>query len=201
MMTLGIGPTVFVLKETHARMWPVRGDSDVVLQTGQEDAWDADGKKLSSASGSGQDGDLKMGFGLPPAARRFEDQEDGTVRDRVTGLVWLKNADAFGFQTWSHALACCHDLKSGDGDLHDGSRRGDWRLPNIREIESLVDYTGRPPPSLPARPRRCSSSSASGRRSSRTRITASSCGRCGTTRCTRPASTGPTPRNDCFGRR
>jgi quinol monooxygenase YgiN len=148
MMTLGIGPTVFVVKDAPARMWPVRGTSKVVLQTGQEDAWDADGKHLSSANGSGQDGDLKAGVSLPVASRRFDNQKNGTIRDRLTGLVWLKDADAFGFKTWSHALACCNALENGDVGLSDGSKPGDWRLPNIREIESLVDY-GRVGPCLP----------------------------------------------------
>ena len=140
MMTLGIGPTVFVLKDTQARMWPVRGSSRIVLRTGQEDAYDEDGRKLSSPNGSGQDGDTKAGVPLPVGARRFLKQNDGTVLDRLTGLVWLQNADAFGFQTWSHALECCRRLESGEVGVSDGSKAGQWRLPNVREIESLVDY-------------------------------------------------------------
>jgi len=152
MITLGIGPTVFVVKDTPARMWPVRGVSTRVLQSGQRDAWDASGTHKSSAAGTGQDGDLKAGVSLPDSQSRFDDQNNGTVRDRLTGLVWLKNADPFGFQTWHHALACCRALHNGDSigplRLADGSRRGDWRLPNVREIESLVDY-GQFAPCLP----------------------------------------------------
>ena len=29
---------------------------------------------------------------------------DGTVLDNLTGLIWLKNADCFGVQTWTNAL-------------------------------------------------------------------------------------------------
>lgn len=148
MMTLGIGPTVFVVKRTPARMWAVRGKSERVLQTGQQDAWDADGNPLSSPTGSGQDGDLRAGAPLPPGRARFEARKNGTVRDRLSGLVWLRDADAFGFRTWTHALACCRELQDGDGNLSDGSKRGQWRLPNIREIESLVDY-GQVGPCLP----------------------------------------------------
>ena len=148
MMTLGIGPTVFLVKDSRARMWPVRGNSGLVLQTGQEQAWDSDGKLLGSTAGSGQDGDVQAGVPLPAASQRFEDQKDGTVRDLVTGLVWLKNADAFGFKTWTHALACCRSLRHGEAGLADGSERGQWRLPNVREIESLVDY-GQVGPCLP----------------------------------------------------
>jgi hypothetical protein len=146
MVTLGIGPTVFVVKRTPARVWPVKGVSHSVLQTGQREAWDADGNPLGSVSGSGQDGEFEAG--VPLRSNRFFDGGNGTVRDDLTGLVWLKNADAFGFKTWSHALACCRTLKNGQAGLADGSKAGNWRLPNIREIESLVDY-GRFAPSIP----------------------------------------------------
>jgi hypothetical protein len=147
MVTLGIGPTVFVVKRTPARLWPVKGVSHSVLQTGQREAWDAEGNKLGAVSGSGQDGEFEAG--VPLRSNRFFDSGNGTVRDDLTGLVWLKNADAFGFKTWAHALACCRALKNGQAGLADGSKAGDWRLPNIREIESLVDY-GRFAPSIPA---------------------------------------------------
>jgi hypothetical protein len=145
MMTLGIGPTVFVIKDAKAHMWLVRGESTCVLKTGQKAAWDEKGESIEP-DGTGQDGDLQAGVAWP--SPRFEDNHDGTVTDEATGLVWLKNGNAFGFKTWSHALACCRLLCSGEYGLTDGSKPGDWRLPNIREIESLVDY-GRAAPCLP----------------------------------------------------
>ena len=72
--------------------------------------------------------------------RRFNDNHDGTVTDYLTGLVWLKNADCFGFRTWDQALTVCNSLANGSYGLMDGSVAGDWRLPNVKEIESLVDY-------------------------------------------------------------
>jgi hypothetical protein len=62
------------------------------------------------------------------------------VTDNLTGLVWLKNANPFGFRTWEQALRDCNNLAHGSYGLSDGSKRGDWHLPNIKEIESLVDY-------------------------------------------------------------
>ena len=44
---------------------------------------------------------------------------------------------------WQDALDFCNDLGSGsiiDCGLSDGSSAGDWRLPNIRELQSLIDY-------------------------------------------------------------
>ncbi|NIO68243.1 MAG: DUF1566 domain-containing protein, partial [Anaerolineae bacterium] len=38
---------------------------------------------------------------------------------------------------------------SGECGLGDGSSEGDWRLPNVRELQSLIDY-GRQTPALPS---------------------------------------------------
>ena len=96
---------------------------------------------------AGSDGDLQRGVAWP--APRFTDNDDGTVTDNLTGLVWLKNADAFGTRTWANALADCAALQDGDHGLTDGSTAGDWRLPNVRELQSLIDY-GRSFPALPS---------------------------------------------------
>ena len=73
-------------------------------------------------------------------AKRFTDRGDGTVRDNLTGLVWLKNADCFGLKTWSEALAECGKLADGNCGLTDGSSAGDWRLPTVKELQSLIDF-------------------------------------------------------------
>ena len=96
---------------------------------------------------AGSDGDLQKGVAWPDP--RFTDNSNGTVTDNLTGLVWLKNANAFGTRTWANALADCAALKDGDHGLTDGSTAGDWRLPNVRELHSLIDY-GRFNPSLPS---------------------------------------------------
>lgn len=147
MMTLGIGPTVFDLKVNPNRLWPVRGRAKALVpKTGQQVCWNGEGKPVA-CGGSGQDGDLRSGVAWP--SPRFHDNGDGTVTDRLTDLVWLKNANAFGWRTWQQALDACNGLRTGAVDgLTDGSQRGEWRLPNIKEIESLVDY-GRFGPCLP----------------------------------------------------
>ncbi len=85
---------------------------------------------------SGSDGDLQKG--VPWPVPRFTDPGDGTVRDNLTGLVWLKNANPCGTQTWDNALAYCSSLSNGVAGLTDGSVAGDWRLPNITELQSLL---------------------------------------------------------------
>jgi len=146
MMTLGIGPTVFDLKINPNRMWPVRGKSTNVPRTGQVTCWSQVGAFIPDCAGTGQDGELQAGVEWPNP--RFTDNRDGTVTDNLTELVWLKNADPFGFSTWQRALDECNKLSSGQHGLKDDSKAGDWRLPNIKEIESLVDYN-RAGPCLP----------------------------------------------------
>jgi hypothetical protein len=79
---------------------------------------------------------------------RFTDNLNGTVTDNLTKLIWMKNAKAFGLLTWANALATANTLENGMADLSDGSQAGDWRLPNLRELQSLLDY-GRTDPALP----------------------------------------------------
>ncbi|KAB2834124.1 MAG: DUF1566 domain-containing protein [Candidatus Brocadia sp.] len=95
----------------------------------------------------GDDGYLEKGAKADP---RFTDNGNGTVTDNLTGLIWLKNANYLGStRTWSDALVAANNLANGIGGLTDGSVQGDWRLPNVRELQSLIDY-GRYNPALPA---------------------------------------------------
>ncbi len=94
------------------------------------------------------DGELKRGVSWPNP--RFKDNGDGTVIDNLTGLIWLKNANCFGRKTWMDALVDCASL-AGDGSscgLSDKSSEGEWRLPNVIELQSLTDY-GNVSPALP----------------------------------------------------
>jgi hypothetical protein len=95
---------------------------------------------------TGDDGDLVEGFEWPNP--RFTDNEDGTVTDNLTGLIWLKNANCFGPKYWLDALDDSNGLADGGCGLTDGSVAGDWRLPNIKELQSLIHY-GVHGPALP----------------------------------------------------
>ncbi len=61
--------------------------------------------------------------------------DDGTVTDGATGLMWTK-ADSGKGLDWEHALAHAEALDTAGHD--------DWRLPNAKELQSIVDY-GRVP--------------------------------------------------------
>jgi hypothetical protein len=90
---------------------------------------------------AGDDGALHMGVASPTP--RFTDNNNGTVTDNLTGLIWMKNANGFGQKTWDQAVIIANGLKSGDTGtgLTDGSTAGEWRLPNVRELQSLIDYS------------------------------------------------------------
>jgi hypothetical protein len=88
---------------------------------------------------TGDDGDLEKGVEKPFFKDRFTDNADGTVTDNLTGLIWLRNANCFGTRTWNDALIDSNGLNSGECGLTDGSVAGDWRLPNRRELLSLID--------------------------------------------------------------
>jgi hypothetical protein len=94
----------------------------------------------------GDDGMLRTGAGN--VYPRFKDNGDGTVRDNLTGLIWLQNANCFGTQDWASALGSANSLASGACGLNDGSSAGDWRLPNVKELKSL-SHAGNTYPALP----------------------------------------------------
>lgn len=54
------------------------------------------------------------------------------VADASSGLVWAKSASAAG-KTWQEALAACRTQVI--------DRYNDWRLPDILELRTVIDYT------------------------------------------------------------
>lgn len=86
-------------------------------------------------------------MGVTAAGPRFTDNGDGTVTDHHTGLIWLKESDCFGVLNWYDAMSACKELASGSCGLSDGSKAGDWRLPNFNELKSIVN-NGRNDPAI-----------------------------------------------------
>jgi hypothetical protein len=79
-----------------------------------------------SCLGTDQDGEYNNN--LPS----YTDNGDGTVTDNNTGLMWQKEDDE-NYYDWDHALGVCASLALGDYSA--------WRLPTIRELISIVDYS------------------------------------------------------------
>ncbi len=63
----------------------------------------------------------------------FVDNGDGTVTDEATGLMWSQE-DSGEAMSWEDALAYAEDSTYAGYD--------DWRLPNIKELQSIADYSG-----------------------------------------------------------
>ena len=62
----------------------------------------------------------------------FIDNGDGTVSDTDTGLMWQQGTTCCVYP-WPQALAYCENLVFAGYD--------DWRLPNINELQSILDYS------------------------------------------------------------
>ena len=88
----------------------------------------------------GDDGDIQAGVPLPTP--RFTDNQDGTVTDHLTGLIWLRDANCSTISPvdWPTAVSNARQLAHGSCGLSDGSVQGDWRLPNVKELYSLLDF-------------------------------------------------------------
>ncbi len=69
--------------------------------------------------------------GEPWGNNAFQNNRNGTVTDRATDLMW-QQADDGRPRDWSQSLAYCENLTLA------GYR--DWRLPNVKELQTLVDY-------------------------------------------------------------
>ena len=82
---------------------------------------------------------------------RFSDQFDGTVLDTVTGLVWQRCALGF---TWDGST-CQRDELSPltytweQALLEATAAGGTWRLPTIKELQSIIEYQCYGPPFSP----------------------------------------------------
>ena len=63
---------------------------------------------------------------------------DQTLTDNTTGLMWQKLAGVDGAMDWESALAYCQNLVLGAGAM------ADWRLPNIREMLTIITNTSPP---------------------------------------------------------
>lgn len=74
----------------------------------------------------------------------FSDNGDNTITDSATTLMWMKDDsgalnvgdDSDGALTWDEALAWAENLEYGG--------YSDWRLPNAKELQSIVDYSRSP---------------------------------------------------------
>jgi len=112
------------------------GACQAFMATGQRTCWNRTGDVIACA-GTGHDGEIQAGGTLA-----YIDNGDGTITDLNTGLSWQKQTDDDGLldkdntYTWDGAFAYVDLLNSGGGF----GGHTDWRLPNVKELQSIVNY-------------------------------------------------------------
>ena len=65
----------------------------------------------------------------------FADNGNGTITDNATGLTWMQSDSGTGMN-WESALAYCEGYSAAGSD--------DWRLPSVKELQSILDYSRSP---------------------------------------------------------
>ncbi len=109
-----------------------------ILSTGLTHCYNEAGE-LIDCRGSGQDAEFSPGIGWP--AKRFELLNEDLVEDKATHLIWSKDCCPSVYPlSWEEALDFVlqmnRDVKYG---------RNDWRMPNRRELRSLIDHSAKKP--------------------------------------------------------
>jgi len=130
--------------------------SPIVLKSGDSSSAGVPRTGQTTSYGDRDDGALQKGVVWPNPRFKvnyvpygFGYIPDGTVTDNLTGLIWLRNAHCSDFspyvnipnpRVWGDALTVANSLASGRCGLADGSTAGQWRLPNVLELQSLIDF-------------------------------------------------------------
>ncbi len=65
----------------------------------------------------------------------FKNNNDGTITDNATGLMWMADDSGTGMN-WEEALHYAEN--------YEFAGYTDWRLPDVKELQSIVDYTRSP---------------------------------------------------------
>ena len=113
---------------------------------------------------SGDDGEREKGIPWEPSTRYITGTTGTTgvtvvVTDTLTGLVWLQDAncianeypsfDTDGHVAWHQALSFVEGITVTGTYSNCSAGFSDWRLPNVQELQSVIDY-GRTNPALPS---------------------------------------------------
>jgi hypothetical protein len=114
-------------------------------KTGQTTCFNTAGTVIG-CTGTGQDGELQTGVAETP--RFTVDVTGDCITDNLTGLMWPRNANLLagtgaattGLRTWQQALDYVNNLRTPLPTALSLCLAGDWRLPNRKELRSLISY-------------------------------------------------------------
>lgn len=123
---------------THQEPDTGQGPRRHFLATGLVSCFDSHGAVIECA-GSGQDAEFSSGIPWPEP--RFEQAGQDVILDRLTGLEWTGDAAPAEFPlTWIESLAAVQEMNASRHLGHN-----DWRMPNRREMRSLISHGARSP--------------------------------------------------------
>lgn len=109
---------------------PITASPYSIVDTGQSSCYDSDGQEIDCPEAGqaffGQDAQYDG------HQQSYTDNEDGTITDNVTGLVWQQTPGTDGL-SWEQAVEACDGLELGEAD--------DWRIPTTKELFSISDFT------------------------------------------------------------
>jgi hypothetical protein len=137
------GPSALGLASIHAFNSGMNCGVWYLPDTGQTSCYKTAGTVVS-CSGAGVDGSV---LGSSPSYTLNGSAPNQTTQDNITGLMWTSDGAGAGCDngttpTWTVALSFCEALNFGG--------YSDWRLPNVRELMSIMNYGASPPPAINA---------------------------------------------------
>jgi hypothetical protein len=123
-----------------------------VPETGQTSCWDPLDTQAPinpiNCAGTGQDGEIRAGYPV-----QFIDNGDGTITDTHTTLMWEKlSDDGDPLHDYDNASYQWYGAFQKLEQINDAAFAGhtDWRVPNIRELQTLLDYSSTNPGGAPS---------------------------------------------------
>lgn len=125
-MYYGVTLLTGVSSDARYGVLPVRGTSTSIAKTGQTPT------SPYNPAPVGSDGNLQMGESWPsPRFVTGTEIESNCITDNLTGLMWKKNLN-YNTYKWYEALDYANNLNL--------CGYSDWRIPNINEFRSLINY-------------------------------------------------------------
>lgn len=120
----------------------VSGQSYKIVDTGQKTFYSSTGTISQPSKGDAFFGQDAQYDGNQPS---YRDNGDGTVTDLVTGLTWQKSGDLNGDGKIDYSDKLTYDQAIAATDTFSLAGYGDWRLPTIKELYSLIMFSGKDP--------------------------------------------------------